>query len=35
MGASVQYLWENVHVITADGHEQLTLETNALRELPW
>ncbi|MDE2810156.1 MAG: Xaa-Pro peptidase family protein [Gemmatimonadota bacterium] len=32
---SVQYLWENVHVITADGHEQLTLETNALRELPW
>ena len=31
----VQYLWENVHVITEDGHEQLTLETDKLREIPW
>jgi Xaa-Pro dipeptidase len=31
----VQYLWENVHVITADGHEQLTLESDELREIPW
>lgn len=29
----VQFLWEDVHVITETGHEQLTLETNELREL--
>ena len=31
----VQYLWENVHVITQDGHQRLTLESDELRELPW
>ena len=31
----VQFLWEDVHVITEDGHEQLTLETDELRELPF
>ena len=30
---AVQFLWEDVHVITEDGHEQLTLETEELREL--
>ena len=29
----VQVLREDVHVITDDGHEQLTLETDELREL--
>ena len=29
----VQFQWEDVHVITEDGHEQLTLETDELREL--
>ena len=29
----VQFLWEDVHVITSDGHEQLTLETPELREI--
>ena len=28
-------LWEDVHVITADGHDQLTQETVELRELPF
>jgi Xaa-Pro aminopeptidase len=30
---NVQFLWEDVHVITSDGHEQLTLETSELREI--
>ena len=30
---NVQYLWEDVHVITESGHEQLTLETPDLREI--
>ena len=30
---NVQFQWEDVHVITEDGHEQLTLETDELREL--
>jgi Xaa-Pro aminopeptidase len=30
----VQFLWEDVHVITATGSEQLTLETNELQERP-
>ena len=29
----VQFLWEDVHVITSDGHEQLTFETSELREI--
>lgn len=29
----VYFLWEDVHVITEGGHEQLTLETDELREL--
>ena len=29
----VQLLWEDVHVITEDGHEQLTLESSELREI--
>lgn len=29
----VQFLWEDVHLITSDGHEQLTLETPELREI--
>ena len=29
----VQFQWEDVHVITEDGHEQLTLETDELREI--
>jgi Xaa-Pro aminopeptidase len=32
---NVEYLWEDVHVVTADGHEQLTLETDELREIPF
>ena len=31
----VQFLWEDVHVITEDGHQQLTLETDELREIPF
>ena len=31
----VQYLWENVHVITEDGHQRLTMESDELREIPW
>ncbi len=31
----VQFLWEDVHVVTQDGHEQLTLETDELREIPF
>lgn len=33
--ASEQLLWEDVHVVTADGSEQLTLETTELREIPF
>lgn len=29
----VQFQWEDVHVVTEDGHEQLTLETYELREI--
>lgn len=29
----VQFLWEDVHMITEDGHEQITLETLELREI--
>jgi Xaa-Pro aminopeptidase len=29
----VQFLWEDVHVVTEDGHEQLTTETDELREI--
>ena len=32
---NVEYLWEDVHVVTADGHEQLTLERDDLREIPF
>ncbi len=32
---NVQFQWEDVHVITEEGHEQLTLETNELRDLPF
>src|SRR5262245_43510842 len=31
----VYCLWEDVHVITEDGHEQLTTETDELREIPF
>ena len=31
----VSFLWEDVHVVTEDGHEQLTLETDELREIPF
>ena len=31
----VEYLWEDTHVVTEDGHEQLTLETDELREIPF
>jgi Xaa-Pro aminopeptidase len=31
----VQFQWEDVHVITKDGYEQLTLETDEFRELPF
>ena len=31
--ADVQFVWEDVHVITQDGSEQITLETSELREL--
>ena len=31
----VQFLWEDVHMITEDGHEQFTLETSELREIPF
>jgi Xaa-Pro dipeptidase len=31
----VHFLWEDTHVITEDGHEQLTRETAELREIPF
>jgi Xaa-Pro dipeptidase len=31
----VPMLWEDTHVITESGHEQLTLETPELREIPF
>jgi Xaa-Pro aminopeptidase len=31
----VEYLWEDTHVVTEDGHDQLTLETDELREIPF
>jgi Xaa-Pro dipeptidase len=31
----VHFLWEDTHVITEDGHQQLTLETAELREIPF
>ena len=30
---NIHFLWEDTHVITEDGHEQLTLETDDLREI--
>ncbi len=30
---NIHFLWEDTHVITEDGHEQLTLETDELREI--
>ena len=33
--SDVQFQWEDVHVITDDGYEQLTLETDELREVPF
>lgn len=30
---SAEYLWEDVHVVTETGHEQITLETSELREI--
>ena len=32
---TLNMLWEDVHVITADGHDQLTQETAELREIPF
>ena len=32
---AMNLLWEDVHVITADGHDQLTSESVALREIPF
>jgi Xaa-Pro aminopeptidase len=31
----VPMLWEDTHVVTETGHEQLTLETSELREIPF
>jgi Xaa-Pro aminopeptidase len=31
----VHFPWEDTHVITEDGHQQLTLETAELREIPF
>jgi aminopeptidase len=31
----VPMLWEDTHVVTATGHEQLTLEPSELREIPF
>ncbi|MEE9247263.1 MAG: Xaa-Pro peptidase family protein [Dehalococcoidia bacterium] len=31
----LKLLWEDTHAITEDGHEQLTLETDELREIPF
>ena len=31
----VHFLWEDVHVITEDGHEQLTREPTTLWEIPF
>lgn len=31
----VQFTWEDVHVITQDGSEQITAETTELREISW
>jgi Xaa-Pro aminopeptidase len=31
----VQFQWEDIHVITENGHEQLTTETDELREIPF
>ena len=30
---NVQFVWEDVHVITDNGSEQITLESPVLREL--
>ena len=32
---NLSLLWEDVHVITEDGHEQLTLESDELMEIPF
>ena len=31
----VHFLWDDTHVITEGGHEQLTLETAELRKIPF
>ena len=31
----LEFQWEDTHVVTEDGHEQLTLETDELREIPF
>ena len=31
----LEFLWEDTHVVTEHGHEQLTLETDELREIPF
>ena len=30
----VHFLWEDTHAVTENGHEQITLETDELREIP-
>ncbi|MEM2057127.1 MAG: Xaa-Pro peptidase family protein [Thermoproteota archaeon] len=32
-GKDIIMIWEDVHVVTEDGHEQITLETEELREV--
>ena len=32
---NLSLLWEDVHVVTEDGHEQLTLESDELMEIPF
>ena len=31
----INMLWEDVHVITSDGSDQLTSESTELREIPF
>jgi Xaa-Pro aminopeptidase len=31
----LEFQWEDTHLVTEDGHEQLTLETDELREIPF
>ncbi len=32
---TMTFYWEDVHVVTEEGHQQLTLETDELREIPF